>query len=58
MLVRSTFCENDIPNLLIELCCYNNNITSLDNLTNSLIELHCDSIVKDYNQLMEKYNKK
>ena len=41
---------------LTKLNCSYNQISSLDNLTNSLIELHCDYNVKNYNELMKKYN--
>ncbi len=41
---------DNLPNSLIELSCYNNQIISLDNLSD------LDDTVKDYNQLMEKYN--
>ncbi len=50
-------CLDNLPNSLIELCCNDNKITSLDNLPNSLIELKSKNSVKDYDKLMEKYNK-
>ncbi len=49
---------DNLPDSLIVLqCCYNK-ITSLDKLPNSLTRLYCDNTVKNYNELMIKYNKK
>ena len=42
---------------LVKLICYDNFITSLDNLPSSLKELYCDDTVNDYDKLMKKYNK-
>ncbi len=47
---------NNLSNSLIELNCIYNQITSLDNLPNSLTKFYCDNTVKNYNELMEKYN--
>ncbi len=43
---------------LKKLNCYSNEITSLNNLPNSLIELNCcNNKITNYDKLMEKYNK-
>ncbi len=48
---------NNLPNSLIELNCCRNKITSLDNLPNLLTDLDCDDTVKNYDELIKKYNK-
>ena len=48
---------DNLTNSLIKLNCTFNKITSLDNLPNSLTKLYCDNTVKDYDELMKKYNK-
>ena len=48
---------DNLPNLLIKLNCYDNKITSLNNLSNSLKILYCDDTIKNYNKLIKKYYK-
>ena len=48
---------DNLSNSLNVLHCINNNIIGFDNLPSSLKKFFCDSAVKDYDKLMEKYNK-
>ncbi len=48
---------DNLPNLLIQLNFYNNKISSLNNLPNSLKILFCDDTIKNYNKLIKKYYK-